>query len=277
MILLVFSQSTYACRTDRIVMMRRTTIGLNFGSGSFSFTGGLQRQIQIPLRVGATQGCMTQKSALDFEVKRDSNGVFEGEFNIYPPQVEFKKIKGRVETYLKINEESSERKELNFSLVSFTCSDESIIAVEGFEGSLNNAAKVHDLSLSIQQIFATGAAAESLSNRRDSNMKVYGKTQHLPQSLEEIFHKRLSKDQRLSLEDIERNIVSKPSVLLSTRLATGAVDLDTSFTTLTSTQFGCSHKFKSMMIDYHQSNLKKQLKTLDLKVKVSKKKIRIKW
>jgi hypothetical protein len=275
MFALFMSWQALACRTDQVRIVRSSGLGLSIGGGNGAFQGGVSQQIEIPLRVGAQSGCMTQRSGLDFEVV-SKNGNFKGEVNIHPPQVEFKKVSGDVRTYIKLNytEKSEKLDSLSLDLVSFTCSGESVIAVESYSGNLKNAFQLQNFNMNVGMTIAIGAAARNLRSRREESKRALGYDTVITEQLLEELETRMN---GVKLEDIETEIVSIPSVYLSLSLQVGEMNMANSFSTITATKYGCSKKFDSLMKDLRIENIKNQLKNMPLKSKVKSKYIQLKW
>lgn len=94
---------------------------------------------------------------------------------------------------------------------------------------------------------------------------------------ETLLKYKISMSQFPKFLPLEQRPGTWPTEDKSTSLGTGALDLDASFSTVVSTKFGRSPKFKEIMGDFHLSNIKKQLKGMPFKSKVSSKKIRLRW
>ena len=275
--------SAFACNHSAIVFNRSHSYSLSTQNNNKGYAGGLENEVQIPFRIGSERGCFTQKSGLDFDLKY-KRGKFSGEFNVYPPRVEFEKLPGEVTTYalLETTNSSLNLDSISIDIVSFTCSGESTLAVEGYAGSIGNLEvlkTINTLNMDIGVTFATGIAARNLRENRAKQSyqrkKIIGAGNFLTQRLTEIFNERL-RSKNIELTDLNKKISNIPSVHFSTSLGTGAIDFEHRFDTVVATKAGCSKEFKSLMGDLLISKRKSPLKFENAEIKVKKNHFRVK-
>lgn len=276
-IITLMTIKTYACNPRMImVMSSSSTTGsfkLSEKNVDYDLIDEMYTNVNIPFRYEGKMACFEQRSGLELVAER-RRGKFTGEIMVYTPQASFKNVDGEVKTFIDLDKLDNGAYEIN--MASFTCVDETVVAVEGYSGTIGDIIEMNDLTFSTSSSFylntMNNAASGSLSSYNEGRSS-FGYLNFLPQKLEQVFEERV--------RDLDIDVIQKidylPTVITSRSLGFGAIKSNSTFSTLVNTKYGCTEHFSNIMSDLSLKKLKKKLKPHNIKYSKKRRGFKLKF
>ena len=269
---LFLSFNNYGCELNQVSVLRTSSFGFSSHSDSFISYGAINHDVNIPFSLGNKRACFTQKSGLAIE-SEESSTANSGTIKIYPPKVKMKKVKGGVRTYLKIKKDPQFR--ILLDVVSVTCAEEAVLAIESFSGSVNDVRELAEFNQNVNhQFFAMGNVAQKFQNQIDARRLSLGYDSVMSTGLMNEIENIFSEDE---FAEIENKVASLPAVFLYNKLGAGQVNLNSGFRTINISKFACTKEFDKKMNNFRLDRLKNQLKGTSFKYKKRRKYFKIYW
>jgi hypothetical protein len=284
-----------SCDVDNVSYVRTTSFGFSFSSddsgSSLEFNGGLETEVNIPMRYENKRGCFKQSAALDFEIK-EKNEIRNGSINIYAPKIEFKNVPGRLMSYIHISTNLNDGSnqvdinEVNFEIANITCIDDEVLSVHGFSGNISTMDMFHkaitpNSRIGTNLFIATGQAAKNLRNSlpKENQKLNQFKLRYLPINLAKAFSKRVGDKTISELNTKQKYFV--PKVFAAYNLNALGFSISDVFETQVGTHSACSKEFETTMKDYQFKSFKGNISGIKLKAKLKKtngrKYLNLKW
>tara|TARA_R110000868_G_scaffold143075_22_gene360840 strand:- start:3167 stop:3967 length:801 start_codon:yes stop_codon:yes gene_type:complete len=258
--LLCVSSAAFACNTGAVMITRETGFGFNSNG---NHNGGVTHTVNIPVTVAGKRGCWEQKGALSFDVKDDENQV-----SILIPKAKFKKIPdARLMSYVMVSKIGDG---LDLEVATIACAGQSVLSIEAFEGNVQQARVLQEISVSASTVFATGAAAANIARRQEALRQMYGQRSIIPTKLSQYFEDNFTG----VFEQLESSLVRLPSVYLGFSMETPLASLNASYSTIITAKSACSREFEQIMAPFR---IESTHIPEGVKAKIKKGNLRLTW
>jgi len=159
----------FSCETDSISIVHESSFFSLFNSNKDEESANTSTKINIPVSTESGNGCFSIRSHLNISVQISKKSS-DYEIDISPMKVTSENIPDFHEKNLIHFIDDENPGQAKVSVISYACTGEKVLAVEYYEGKIENflSAKKQDNSgFSTSMFFATGAAAKNLAQMRE--------------------------------------------------------------------------------------------------------------